>query len=79
MPAKNIDIQAIDPQELRDLLQANVEIVLVDGGKPLGRVLPIEESASPLPRVPGLNAGEITYIADDFDDPLPDEFWFGEK
>ncbi|GIK64856.1 MAG: hypothetical protein BroJett018_26500 [Chloroflexota bacterium] len=29
------------------------------------------------PRVLGLHAGAIT-ISDDFNDPLPDEFWFGE-
>jgi hypothetical protein len=28
-------------------------------------------------RIPGLNAGMI-WISDDFDDPLPDEFWLGE-
>jgi hypothetical protein len=29
------------------------------------------------PRVAGLGEGTIT-IADDFDDPLPDEFWLGK-
>ncbi len=28
-------------------------------------------------RIPGLHAGKI-WISDDFDDPLPDEFWLGE-
>jgi hypothetical protein len=30
------------------------------------------------PRVAGLHAGNILYISDDFDDPLPDSFWLGE-
>ena len=28
-------------------------------------------------RTPGLHAGMI-WVSDDFDDPLPDEFWLGE-
>jgi Protein of unknown function (DUF2281) len=28
------------------------------------------------PRVFGLHAGQV-WMSDDFDDPLPDEFWFG--
>lgn len=27
-------------------------------------------------RIPGLDAGS-TWVSDDFDDPLPDSFWFG--
>lgn len=29
------------------------------------------------PRIPGLHQGEI-WMSDDFNDPLPDEFWLGE-
>jgi hypothetical protein len=29
------------------------------------------------PRIAGLNAGMI-WTSDDFDEPLPDEFWLGE-
>ena len=29
-------------------------------------------------RVPDLNRGEI-WMSDDFNDPLPDEFWMGEE
>jgi len=28
-------------------------------------------------RVPGLDAG-TTWVSDDFDEPLPDSFWFGD-
>ena len=28
-------------------------------------------------RIPGLHQGEI-WISDDFNDPLPDEFWLGD-
>lgn len=30
------------------------------------------------PRVAGLGEGSI-WTSDDFDDPLPDEFWFGDE
>ncbi|MCB9438329.1 MAG: prevent-host-death protein [Anaerolineales bacterium] len=79
MPSQTIDIHAITPDALRELLQANVEIVLVDGQTPLGRVLPIPAPLMGHLRQPGINAGNTTYIADDFDDPLPDEFWFGHE
>ena len=29
-------------------------------------------------RVPGLHKGNAYWMADDFDAPLPDEFWLGE-
>jgi hypothetical protein len=29
------------------------------------------------PRVAGLHAGQMV-VSDDFDDPLPDEFWLGD-
>ena len=32
----------------------------------------------PTHRVAGLHAG-LTWISDDFDDPLPDSFWLGEE
>lgn len=32
----------------------------------------------PAPRTPGLHAGRY-WIADDFDAPLPDDFWLGEE
>ena len=34
--------------------------------------------AQPAHRIAGLHAG-LTWISDDFDDPLPDSFWLGEK
>ncbi|MEL6526763.1 MAG: DUF2281 domain-containing protein [Chloroflexota bacterium] len=32
----------------------------------------------PSERVPGLHAG-TTWMSDDFDAPLPDEFWLGDE
>ncbi|BAY33464.1 hypothetical protein NIES2107_53600 [Nostoc carneum NIES-2107] len=40
-----------------------------------------QKHAQPQPvqqRIPDLNRGEI-WISEDFNDPLPDEFWTGEQ
>lgn len=29
-------------------------------------------------RTPGLDRGAVVWMSDDFDEPLPDEFWFSE-
>jgi len=45
----------------------------------LGRALSeIGEQVQPEKRVLGLHAGQ-TWIADDFDSPLPESFWLGEE
>ncbi len=40
--------------------------------------LKLETPTVAQPRIAGLHAGNILYISDDFDDPLPDSFWLGE-
>lgn len=30
-------------------------------------------------RIRDLDRGAVVWMSDDFDDPLPDEFWFGEN
>jgi prevent-host-death family protein len=45
---------------------AGEEIVIAKAGKPVARLVPFE------PRQPGLMKGQI-WIADDFDEPLPEE------
>ena len=37
-----------------------------------------ERSNVPIKRVPDLHKGKI-WMSDDFDEPLPDEFWLGEN
>ena len=48
------------------------EVMLVQGEKPVARLLPPEQTIAE--RVPGLHRGEI-WMSDDFDAPLPDSFW----
>jgi prevent-host-death family protein len=49
---------------------AGEEIVIAKAGKPVARLLPYGPAREP--RQPGLMKGKI-WIADDFDDPLPEE------
>ena len=48
------------------------EIVIAKAGKPLAKLVPLEKTAL-APRVPGQNLLGITYLAPDWDDPLPEE------
>jgi len=72
-------VQTIDllktPTDLKKLLSfvtKGNEVLLTEGSKPVARVLPMV--AAEAARVPGLHAGAI-WTSDDFDAPLPDEFW----
>ena len=60
--------------ELVSLALAGTEVVLAQGDTPLVRLVPIAPVNKP--RVAGLNARAIS-TSEDFDDPLPDEFWTG--
>jgi antitoxin (DNA-binding transcriptional repressor) of toxin-antitoxin stability system len=60
--------------ELVSLALAGTEVVLTDGETPLVRLVPIAPVKKP--RIAGLNAGAIL-TSEDFDAPLPDEFWAG--
>lgn len=70
-----IDIRDL-PGRLDEALQlaaSGQEIVLVDGSTPRAKIVPM---AAEKTRIAGLHRGSVT-IADDFDDPLPEEFWLG--
>jgi len=76
MLTKTVDIQEAQTnlKELLSLALKGIEVVLTEGGIPLVRLVPI---ASPTKqRTAGLHAGAI-WTSDDFDEPLPDEFWTG--
>lgn len=87
-----LDVSEIGPQLLQLLeAQNDEEIVLTRDGAPVARVLPLasrsvaglngsQENGTPekKPRVLGLHAG-MGWISDDFNDELPDEFWFGSE
>ncbi len=54
-------------KELVARVVAGAEIVLLEGGAPVARLVPIA------PRMPDLHPGSI-WTSDDFDEPLSDEF-----
>ncbi len=63
---------------LLELAQAGHEVVIGDPQKGKARLVPIPEPPPQGPRVLGLHEGEA-WMSDDFDAPLPDSFWLGEK
>lgn len=78
MSTKMVDVHEaqINLQELLFLVRGGTEIVLTEGSTPLARLVPI---ASSIPRrIAGLHVGGI-WTSDDFDQPLPEEFWTGEE
>jgi prevent-host-death family protein len=63
--------------ELLTLAQAGNEIIIAANGQPLARLVSIAEPKRKR-RIAGLQRGKI-WTSDDFDAPLPDEFWTNEK
>jgi antitoxin (DNA-binding transcriptional repressor) of toxin-antitoxin stability system len=76
MLTKTVDVREAQThlKELLSLVLEGTEIVLTEDSTPIARFVPI---ASPTaPRVAGLHPGAI-WTSDDFDEPLPEEFWTG--
>ena len=76
MVTKTVDIRVSQPslEELITLVQEGAEVILTAGDTPLARVVRVERKK----RVLGLHPGSI-WTSDDFDEPLPDEFWLGDE
>ena len=79
--------------KLLPLTQAGGEIIIVEDNKPVAKLIPLpvtdetgsaETDPEAVPavtgkkRIFGLHRGQI-WLSEDFDDPLPDEFWLGEE
>jgi prevent-host-death family protein len=60
--------------KLVDLASSGTDVVIARAGKPVARLTSLKEEKRPL--VYGLLEGE-GWIADDFDDPLPDDILAG--
>jgi antitoxin (DNA-binding transcriptional repressor) of toxin-antitoxin stability system len=76
MPTKTIDVQRAQA-DLRSLVAqvtAGTEIVLTDGTTPVARI--VRADAPPKSRTAGLHPGAIR-TSDDFDAPMPEDFWTG--
>ena len=78
MVTKTIDIHTslMSLEELALLVRKGAEIILTDASTPLARLIPVSKPLKA--RIPELHAG-ATQTSDDFDKPLPDEFWIGNE
>jgi prevent-host-death family protein len=76
MQTKTVDVHEAQTHlfELLSLVTAGTEIILTDGSTPLARIVPLAGATTP--RVAGLHSGAI-WTSEDFDEPLPEEFWTG--
>jgi prevent-host-death family protein len=78
MNAQTVDIHDAQKRllELMTLVKAGAEVTVTQAEKPVMRLVPVQ--SLPKQRVAGLHAG-MGWMSDDFDAPLPDEFWLGEE
>lgn len=81
MQSKIFDINQlqITVSELLCLMQDDKEIVITKGNTPVAKLTILNSTEqiifeSEKPPQPGLNLGAMV-MSDDFDQPLPDEFW----
>jgi prevent-host-death family protein len=78
METKTVDVQDAQSnlKELLSLVDTGTEIVLTVDSKPVARLVSIKLPSAP--RVAGLHQGSM-WIGEDFDEPLPEVFWTGDK
>lgn len=72
----NIEEAKIRLPALVEAALAGEEVVITEDGKPLARLVAVAPAEGK--RIAGLNRGAI-WTSEDFDEPLPDEFWVGRK
>jgi len=75
MQTLTIDVNEL-PTRLREvaaLAAGGAEVILSQDGVPLAKLAPLPQGQA---RIAGLHAGAIQ-TAEDFDAPLPEEFWAG--
>ncbi|NIM15375.1 MAG: toxin-antitoxin (TA) system antitoxin [Candidatus Aminicenantes bacterium] len=79
MTTKTVSVKEAQAQflELLDLVSMGNRVVIQKDEEPLAELLGIS-SPKKGKRVAGLNRGKMR-MSDDFDAPLPDEFWLGEQ
>jgi antitoxin (DNA-binding transcriptional repressor) of toxin-antitoxin stability system len=76
MATKTIELSAAEGQlaELVAEAAAGTEVILTEGSTPRARLVALPSGSAG--RVPGLHPASME-ASDDFDAPLPDEFWAG--
>ena len=78
MSTKTVDVQEAQRRlpELLSQAQQGDEVIISEGDTPLARLVPVAPHQNK-PRVVKLHQGAMR-IHDDFNEPLPDEFWTGD-
>lgn len=78
MTTLTIDIRDAQSQllQLFSLARQGQEIVIAENQVPIVRLVPVPKPITR--RIPGLHRGAMR-MHDDFNDPLPDEFWLGNE
>jgi len=71
---KAIDLSGDSPSlnDLVDIARKEAGVVLMQAGHPVAHVLPVPQS--PSTRIAPLHPGAFE-VREDFDNPLPDDFW----
>jgi prevent-host-death family protein len=70
MPTVNVHVAKSQLSRLLDAVAAGEEVIIAKAGKPVARLVPIEQKKER--RKLGTLAGKL-HVPDDFDDPLPDD------
>ena len=72
----NINDAQTQLHKLLSMVSEGNEIIISSDDKPLAKIVPF--SSSPKKRIAGLNKGKVK-MSDDFDEPLPNDFWTGAE
>ncbi len=81
MSTQTVNIDKVEKQlaGLLAIVEKASEIVIAQNGKPIARLASVQPSNTKgKKRIAGLNRGTI-WTSEDFDAPLPDEFWLGKN
>lgn len=78
MPMQTVNLDKVEKQlaDLLAIIEHSDEIVIAQNGKPIARLASVTPKKKK--RIAGLNGGMI-WTSEDFDAPLPDEFWLGKE
>jgi prevent-host-death family protein len=74
MKSVNIHDAKTNLSALIAAVEAGEEIIISRANKPVAKLVTVEKK--PAKRIPGLHKGDF-FMAEDFDAPLPEEFWLG--
>ena len=75
---KTLNVNEVSIQTVIALTRNGDEVIIEENGEPLARLVPIEKPKEQKQRIAGLGKGTM-WMSDDFDDELPDEFWFARN